>query len=111
MVVAAGMLTFVAGGLYAGETQLEVFPRGKTIYEAHCIPCHGRGGRGDGPSAYAMVPRPPDFTDPAVKDVLTKTRIIDAVTKGKRGTQMEGSKNKLSAQDIQEVMEYIQSLK
>lgn len=108
--IAAG-LTLVYGLLQAGDIQSNVTPRGKIIYDAHCVPCHGTEGRGDGPSAYALVPRPPDFTDSAVKDLLTKAFITDVITNGKPRTQMEGWKNKLSTQDIQEVMEYIQSLK
>ena len=51
IILAAGVLALVAGGLYAGDMQLEIIPRGKIIFEAHCTACHGIGGRGDGPSA------------------------------------------------------------
>ena len=36
--------------------------RGKQIYDAHCVECHGASGKGDGPSAAYLIPRPRDFT-------------------------------------------------
>src|SRR5512142_1364851 len=36
--------------------------RGKAVYEANCIQCHGARGAGDGFGAPFLVPRPRDFT-------------------------------------------------
>jgi mono/diheme cytochrome c family protein len=35
---------------------------GKILYERHCASCHGPEGRGDGPAAEALAPRPSDLT-------------------------------------------------
>jgi cytochrome c oxidase cbb3-type subunit 2 len=35
---------------------------GMTLYAANCAACHGPQGRGDGPQAEALVPRPRDFS-------------------------------------------------
>ena len=32
--------------------------RGKARYEALCVICHGAGGKGDGPTARSLTPRP-----------------------------------------------------
>jgi putative copper resistance protein D len=41
---------------------------GAALYRAHCVPCHGPGGRGDGPGG-AGLPRPPaDLTAPHAAD-------------------------------------------
>ncbi len=38
--------------------------RGATLYQANgCAVCHGSQGRGDGPSAAALDPRPRDFRE------------------------------------------------
>ncbi|MGH7266520.1 MAG: c-type cytochrome, partial [Candidatus Rokuibacteriota bacterium] len=36
--------------------------RGKQIYEAKCALCHGATGKGDGPAAERLLPRPRDLT-------------------------------------------------
>ncbi|MHC4135041.1 MAG: c-type cytochrome [Planctomycetota bacterium] len=36
--------------------------RGAQLYAKHCAICHGPQGRGDGPAAYLLSPKPRDFT-------------------------------------------------
>jgi mono/diheme cytochrome c family protein len=35
---------------------------GRDSFESYCAPCHGRGGKGDGPVAAELRTRPPDLT-------------------------------------------------
>lgn len=74
--------------------------RGQKIYGQYCVSCHGDKGRGDGPAAAALDPKPADLvvmaplhTDgdfawriaegrgamPAWKNVLTEAQIWDTV--------------------------------
>ena len=39
----------------------------KTLYVANCGPCHGTKGKGDGPAAQGLNPRPADHTSAAVQ--------------------------------------------
>src|ERR1043166_5350399 len=54
---------------------------GVDIFHNYCSPCHGRDGRGDGPVAVALNPRPAGLTPPRaqVRDFITNgTRPIPA---------------------------------
>jgi cytochrome c553 len=37
-------------------------PLGTRLYARHCAVCHGPDGRGNGPAAPSVLPRPRDFT-------------------------------------------------
>jgi|SRR6185312_12298979 len=44
-----------------------VLSNAKTLYSANCGPCHGDKGRGDGPAAQALNPKPADHTSALVQ--------------------------------------------
>ncbi len=43
--------------LTAGD--LQALQRGETLFKSFCVPCHGSGGRGDGPVVLRGFPAPP----------------------------------------------------
>lgn len=40
---------------------------GRKVAETNCTPCHGPGGKGDGPAAAALNPKPADWTSKKVQ--------------------------------------------
>jgi mono/diheme cytochrome c family protein len=44
-----------------------VLTEAKALYTANCGPCHGDKGRGDGPAAQGLNPKPADHTSAAVQ--------------------------------------------
>jgi mono/diheme cytochrome c family protein len=44
-----------------------VLAEAKTLYTANCAPCHGDKGRGDGPAAPGLNPKPADHSSEAVQ--------------------------------------------
>ena len=47
-----------------GAAQAKGDPKtGKTKYDQLCIGCHGATGKGDGPAAAALNPKPRDYTN------------------------------------------------
>jgi mono/diheme cytochrome c family protein len=41
---------------------------GKNVAQVNCASCHGPGGKGDGPAAVALNPKPADWTTKRVQD-------------------------------------------
>src|SRR5512141_2904827 len=90
----------------ARHATVEAQPRGKAVYDAHCVECHGDGGRGDGPSASYLVPRPRDFTRGKFKIRSTESGtmpgdddLIGSVRRGLYGSAMPGWDRILSDAD------------
>jgi DMSO reductase family type II enzyme heme b subunit len=67
---------------------------GKQVYEKRCTGCHGVGGKGDGPAAELLVPRPRDFTAGKYKirtlagPLASDQDLLRIVTEGMPGTSM-----------------------
>ena len=40
---------------------------GKPSFDANCALCHGRGGRGDGPAAASLNPKPKNLADKGIQ--------------------------------------------
>ncbi len=107
----------VAGLLWQARVAVDAQPRGKAVYDAHCVECHGSVGKGDGPSAAYLVPRPRDFTTAKYKIRSTESGtmpsdddLIGSVRRGLYGTAMPGWDRILSDADINDVVQYVKSL-
>jgi mono/diheme cytochrome c family protein len=55
---------------------------GHATYHEICAPCHGEGGKGDGPAALALNPKPRDHTNGVYMDKLTNAHIFQVVKGG-----------------------------
>jgi mono/diheme cytochrome c family protein len=69
-------------------------PRGRDLFAKHCAVCHGDAGRGDGPAAYLVYPRPRDFTRSEFRIVSTQNGVptdddlLQVITNGMPGSPM-----------------------
>jgi mono/diheme cytochrome c family protein len=57
---AAGTVAMLAGAAQAAQDMAVV--QGKQLYEQYCASCHGADGKGDGPVASTLTPKPSDLT-------------------------------------------------
>jgi mono/diheme cytochrome c family protein len=73
-----GLLLCVVASLVTGgcAPQREMNPAGGELYARYCASCHGSSGRGDGPAAPALDPRPADLTRSSL-DLSELERRID----------------------------------
>ncbi len=63
----------------------------KLDYMNFCARCHGPSGRGDGPSAAALNPRPRNFTDCATMKQIPDDRLFKAIKFGGASVGLSGS--------------------
>lgn len=64
---AALMLSVMPMTASAINVPTEVTEVGKDTYKKYCSPCHGEEGKGDGPLARSLLPKPRDFSRGAYK--------------------------------------------
>ena len=83
---------------------------GQAVYRAQCAMCHGADGRGDGPAAAMVSPKPRDFRAPEFWADRTPESVAEAVRQGKPGTAMMGYQAVLTPEEIREVVAYLRTL-
>jgi len=82
---------------------------GKTLYEEHCRVCHGDRGNGATWTNSVLNPPPRNFTSPQARRILTRKRMLAAVTYGRKQTAMIAFSNRLSEDDIADVVDYVRA--
>jgi mono/diheme cytochrome c family protein len=89
-------------------------PLGERVYIERCAICHGPKGRGDGPAAPSMIPRPRDFTQGAYKytstadgEIPTDADLIRVVKNGLQASGMPYWGDILGDEEIVAVVHYI----
>ncbi len=107
----------VALALGVTRARVEAQPRGKAVYDSRCAECHGADGKGDGPAAAYLVPRPRDFSSGKYKirstetgSVPTDDDLIRSVRRGLYGSAMPGWDRILSDTEIRDVVEYVKTM-
>jgi len=61
---------------------------GRKLYTETCAPCHGATGRGDGPAAAGLDPRPADLANPDRMRRLSPFALYGTISLGVEGTAM-----------------------
>jgi high-affinity iron transporter len=98
-------------------THLEVFParwpnlkQGQALYAQNCVNCHGDHGRGDGPAAAGLKPKPANFNDPDLMNGLAPFDGFNTIRLGVPGTPMPPFPS-LSDEEIWSLSFYISSIR
>ncbi len=85
----------------------KVVEQGKKVAQVNCVSCHGSTGKGNGPAAMALSPKPADWTSKKVQDE-TDGEIFWKITTG-RGAMP--SWKHLPENDRWALVQHIRSLK
>lgn len=82
--------------------------RGRAVYAANCLPCHGKTGRGDGYAAEGLNPPPRNLREavPMLDDATLDRRI----EKGLPGTAMPAFAGVLGEEDRRALIAYLRRL-
>ena len=80
--VVAAALSLMAGLARAEEVSPEAKAEAETVWQTRCTTCHGATGRGDGPAAVALTPKPRDFSVAAWQASVTDEHLNKVVVGG-----------------------------
>jgi mono/diheme cytochrome c family protein len=80
---------------------------GKAVYIAQCLKCHGDAGKGDGPSAKDLDPRPKDLSEATIAS-QTDGSMFWKITTGRK--PMPSFENLISDDDRWNVINYVRTL-
>ncbi|MGZ9221392.1 MAG: copper resistance protein CopC [Anaerolineales bacterium] len=83
---------------------------GHALFMTSCAPCHGVTGKGDGPVALTLNPRPADLSQHAIPGVHTDAQLFEWITNGFPGSQMPAFKSTLSDTERWHLVNFIRTL-
>lgn len=82
--------------------------RGKKVYIKECLSCHGKKGKGDGPSVATLEKSPGDLTSSKVQS-QTDGELFWKITEGRK--PMPSTKTSLTEEERWQVINYVRTLK
>jgi mono/diheme cytochrome c family protein len=86
---------------------------GQRIFQTRCFVCHGRDGKGDGPSATGLAEKPQDLTDPNWQKSNTDDLIGVVIKEGGVAIGKTGAmppNPDLNKEQIQSLVAFVRSL-
>jgi cytochrome c oxidase cbb3-type subunit III len=109
--IAALSMVVLGAAFVADAADVE---QGKKLYGQFCVTCHGQSGKGDGPGAAALNPKPRDHTD---KEYMSKLSDDDMLKVIKNGGASIGKSPlmppwgaSLKDDQIQDIIAYVRTL-
>lgn len=86
-----------------------IHEEGRTIFKEYCSVCHGDTGKGAVWAQEGLNPPPINFATPSSKRNLTRERMIFSVSYGRPETAMTAWNKRLSADEIEKVVDYVRA--
>ena len=92
----------------AAEAAMDPVALGNKIYQERCALCHGPEGKGDGPAAAGLNPKPRNHTDGKYMNSRTDAQLLEVIHHGKGGMPAWGGI--LTETEINAVLKHVRSL-
>ena len=107
------VLLFLIPALTLAQTKGDA-KAGKAKYDQLCVGCHGATGKGDGPAAVSLNPKPQDHTNGKYMNTLSDKYLFDIIKSGGpsagKSPLMPPWASTLKDQEISDLIAYIRSL-
>ena len=110
LVVLAATLPLIVARASADDASMG---KARENYQSYCAKCHGEQGKGDGPGAAMLNPKPRDYTDCKVMQNKTDAELTKVITDGGEAAGMSADMQPwggtLSAEDIGALVKFVRS--
>lgn len=88
--------------------------KARQVFKSKCVVCHGESGKGDGPGAAALTPKPRNYTDAAwqksvTDEQLKKTIVYGGAAVGKSAAMPANPDLRNQPQVVDELVKMIRS--
>ena len=82
------------------------------MYKTTCAPCHGTGGKGDGPAGKIFKPPPQDHTNAAYMDTITDEDMAKTIQMGGalKGKPAMPSHPQIRGEEMKALVAFVRSL-
>jgi mono/diheme cytochrome c family protein len=112
LLAVGGLLAFLIFSRPAGPIPDEIaadplLVKGREIYLANCVNCHGPNGLGDGPTANNLTPRPRNLAKDPWKYGETPEQVLTVLANGVKDAQMPAFAGTFPNQDLKAVAAYV----
>jgi mono/diheme cytochrome c family protein len=107
MVLLSGLIIVATTSVLA-ETHTGNLKNGQSLYQQHCLRCHGAKLDGKGPDAASLKVRPPDFYK-YLSRVKGELELEETIRRGRKLTAMHEWDTILTDQQVYDLVAYIRS--
>lgn len=102
-------LVVLASSWAAGQTARGNPKEGQTVYQQHCLRCHGDKLDGNGPESGDLIVRPANLQSQIVRS-KTDWELLVTISNGVLFTPMHSYRGKLTDQQMLDVLSYIRAV-